>query len=123
MIYLAGPYSHPDSAIREQRFHAACVAAARLMRAGHFVYSPIAHGHPIAAHGLPTDWRFWEPHDRRFLEQCDEVVVLMIDGWRESRGVQAEIQIAGELGKPVRYLESVGDGATTLAHVAEEAGL
>jgi hypothetical protein len=30
-------------------------------------------------------------------------MVLMLDGWRESIGVQAEIAIANELGKPVTY--------------------
>jgi hypothetical protein len=47
MIYLASPYSHADDAIRAQWFDAACRAAAELMRAGHTVYSPIVHGHPI----------------------------------------------------------------------------
>ncbi len=40
----------------------------------------------------------------RHLEVCDKVVVLMIDGWKESVGVQAEIAIARELGKPVSFL-------------------
>jgi hypothetical protein len=84
-------------------FHAACQAAAELMRAGHIVYSPVSHSHPIAQHGLPTDWSYWEWVDRRFLEVCDEVVVLTLDGWRESVGVRAEIRIANELGKDVRY--------------------
>ena len=101
MIYLASPYSHPDSTIREQLF-AACRAAAELMRAGHIVFSPVAQCHPIAQHGLPTDWSYWERVDRRFLEVCDEVVVLMLDGWRESVGVR-EIESAGELGKDERY--------------------
>ncbi len=35
MIYLASPDSHPDPDVREQRFQAACAAAAALMRAGH----------------------------------------------------------------------------------------
>ena len=121
MIYLASPYSHPDAAIREERFRAACQAAAQLMRAGNIVYSPIAHSHPIALHGLPTDWRFWERHDREHLIRCEELVVLMFDGWRESEGVQAEIRIAGELGKPVRYLAPEATGSPTLAHVAKEA--
>ncbi|GIW55540.1 MAG: hypothetical protein KatS3mg082_1944 [Nitrospiraceae bacterium] len=34
MIYLASPYSHPDPAVREERFHAACRAAAALLLAG-----------------------------------------------------------------------------------------
>ena len=124
MIYLASAYSHPDPAVREQRFRDACRAAARLMRAGHVVFSPIAHGHPIALHGLPTDWMFWEPFDRHHLERCDEVIVLTLDGWRESAGVQAEIRIATELGKPVRYLAPEdAAGRVTLAHVATEAGL
>ena len=108
MIYLASPYSHPDPGIREQRFRTACRAAAQLMRAGQPVFSPVAHGHPIAVFGLPTDWRYWEPLDRRHIATCDELAVLMLDGWRDSHGVQAEIRIAGDLGKPVRYLDPVG---------------
>jgi nucleoside 2-deoxyribosyltransferase len=123
MIYLASPYSHSDPAVREQRFRAVCQAAARLMRNGEIVFSPIAHGHPIALHGLPNDWRFWEWHDREQLLRCDELVVLTIDGWRESEGVQAEIRIAAELGKPVRYLEPETQLFPTLAHVAQEANL
>jgi hypothetical protein len=110
MIYLASPYSHPDPAVRESRFREACRAAARFMRVGQAVFSPIAHGHCICTYGLPTDWRFWEPFDRHQLEKCDEVVVLMLDGWRESVGVQAEIRIAAECGKPVRYIAPEGMG-------------
>lgn len=105
MIYLASPYSHPDSAVREMRFRDACRAAAKLMRQGHAVFSPIAHSHCICAYGLPTDWRFWEPFDRLQIERCSEVVVLTLDGWEASQGVRAEILIATELGKPVRYLQ------------------
>lgn len=104
MIYLASPYSHPDPAIREDRFQAVCRAAAALIRDGHAVFSPVAHSHPIAAYGLPTDWAFWETQMRHHLETSAEVVVLTLDGWQESVGVAAEIAIATELGKPVRYL-------------------
>ncbi len=60
MIYLASPYSHPDPAVREQRFRAACRAAAELIRAGHVVISPVVHGHPMAALGCRPNGRFWE---------------------------------------------------------------
>ena len=60
----------------------------------------------FCAYGLPDDWQFWQRHDRRYLDVCDEVVVLMLDGWRESVGVQAEIAIARELGKPVTFLHA-----------------
>lgn len=123
MIYLASPYSHPDQAVREQRFRAACRAAVALLRAGQLVFSPITHSHPLAQHGLPGNWQFWERYDREFLERCDEVVVLMLPGWKESVGVQAEIRIAGELGKPVRYLAPEDAARSpTLAHVGPEVG-
>jgi nucleoside 2-deoxyribosyltransferase len=118
MIYLASPYSHPDAAVREQRFHSVCRMAATLMQQGDVVFAPIVHGHPLVGHGLPTDWPFWERFDREHLRRCDELVVLMLDGWRESVGVAAEIRIAAELGKPVRYIDP--SGAATLAHVAKE---
>lgn len=104
MIYLCSPYTHVDAEVRQRRFEGACQAAAALIRQGKTVFSPIAHSHAICRYGLPLDWRFWERHDRRYLEACDEVVVLTLDGWRESVGVQAEIAIARALGKPVSYL-------------------
>ena len=105
MIYLASPYSHPDPAIRHERFRAACRAAAGLMRSGRTVFSPIVHCHPLVEFGLPSDWAFWQRCDLEHLKRCDEVIVLTLEGWEASVGVQAEIQIATELGRPVSYLE------------------
>lgn len=123
MIYLASPYSHPDPAVRAQRFRAACRAAVALLHAGHVVFSPITHSHPLAQHGLPGNWQFWERYDREFLQRCDEVVVLMLPGWRKSVGVQAEIRIARELGKPVRYLApDLAPVLPTLAPLGPEVG-
>lgn len=122
MIYLASPYTHPDAAVREQRFREACHTAAALMRVGHVVYAPVVHGHPLAEHGVPGDWRTWEQSGREHLARCDEVVVLVLDGWLESAGVAAEVQIAGELGKPVRYLALEALAVSpTVAHVPKEA--
>ena len=105
MIYLVSPYTHPDPAVREVRFQAACRQAAEMVRCGIAVFSPIVHTHPLASHGLPLDWSFWREYDRAFLEMCSEVWVLTLDGWRESQGVQAEIKLARELGKPVVLVE------------------
>jgi hypothetical protein len=105
MIYLASPYSHPDPVVRERRYRAACSAAATLMKRGHQVFSPIAHGHVMAELGLPTCWAYWQDYDRHHLTHCDEVLVLMLSGWKESAGVQAEIRLARELRKPMSYVE------------------
>ncbi|HUT91256.1 MAG TPA: DUF1937 family protein [Thermoguttaceae bacterium] len=108
MIYLCSPYTHPDPAVVEQRFEAACRAAAALIRQGKTVFSPVAHSHSICRFGLPGDWGFWERHDLEHLAVCDEVVVLKLDGWQQSRGVQAEVAQARAMGKPVTFLAPNG---------------
>ena len=109
MIYLASPYTHPAPAVRLERYHAVCRAAAGLIRAGCVVFSPIAHSHAITEHGLPVEWSFWERQDREHLRRCDELLVLKLAGWRDSAGVQAEVALAWAWGKPVGYLEPSGD--------------
>lgn len=116
MIYLASPYSHNDPAVREQRYHHACRAVVHLLRNDCVVFSPVVHSHPLVQYGMPFLWQDWERIDRAYLERCDEVVVLKLDGWVFSRGVKAEIKIAKELGKPVGYLAL---DAVTVAPLAQ----
>ena len=102
MIYLAAPYTHDDPEVREQRFLMVNKVASHLMRKGKMVFSPISHGHPIAkAGGLPTDWEYWGAYSRHMLSLCSKLIVICIDGWDESVGVQGEIKIAEELGIPI----------------------
>ncbi len=105
MIYLASPYSHPSAEIRELRYTAVCRVAADLMRSGMLIFSPIAHTHGIALHGLPGGWDYWERYDRWMLSRCVSMLVLRLDGWDSSQGVAAESALAEELGKRVEYLD------------------
>jgi hypothetical protein len=106
MIYLASPYTHQDPAVMEQRFDAACRAAGKLMAEGHVVFSPIAHTHPIAVRcELPRGWDFWKRFDMEFIVASRKLIVLMIDGWDESKGVAAEIAMATAGGILVEYME------------------
>jgi hypothetical protein len=104
ICYLASPYTANDPAVRRQRYEVACRKAVELLRSGKCVYSPIVYSHHLCAYGLPVDWEFWQKYDRYFLKICSEVIVLTIDGWQVSVGVQAEIKIARELGKPISFL-------------------
>ena len=122
MIYLASPYSHPDPAIRQWRFEAACQAAGRMMREGLFVFAPVVHSHPLTRYGLPTDWEFWQRYDRAHLERCNAFVVLALDGWRESKGVQAELRIAGDLGMPLQLIDPAKVGVEPMTDSAPVAG-
>lgn len=106
LIYLASPYSHPDSEVRLQRFHLVCKKASELMLQSYLVFSPVAHSHAIAVGwGLPLGFDFWGEFDRRMIQPCDAFAILMIPGWQESTGVQAEATLAQKFGKPTLFLE------------------
>jgi hypothetical protein len=104
LVYLASPYSDPDPSVRAARHLAACRCTAAMMRDGLHVFSPIVHGYALETHGLPGDWDFWQGYDRLMLSRCNELAVLCLPGWRESVGVRAEIDIAGRLGLPARFI-------------------
>jgi len=109
LIYLASPYSHPDLTLRTIRFHSVCRVAGILMSRGEFVYSPIAHTHPIAeVMDLPTGWEYWARYDELIIRRCDLMYVLTIDGWDTSVGVQAEIEIAHLQAMPIIYVDANG---------------
>lgn len=105
LFYLATPYSDKDPSVQESRFLMACDITGFLMSRGLYVYSPIAHTHPIACRcALPKGFDFWEGYGRCFLKRCDGVLLVMADGWQESKGVQTERMIALEVGIPVHFV-------------------
>jgi len=106
MIYLACPYDHPDRAIRVQRYDKVTRVAARYMEEGKHVFSPITHCHPLAEIAtLPKDWTFWADYDYQIMKACHSLHVLRLPGWQASKGVQAEIRLAQQLGHPVEYID------------------
>jgi hypothetical protein len=57
---------------------------------------------------LPTGYDYWKSRDRLLVSRCDGIMVAKMDGWKESIGVQDEIQCARELGLPVYYIDCRG---------------
>jgi hypothetical protein len=104
MIYLASPYSHPDPKVMQLRYEQVLKYQAMLIKQGNVVYCPIAVGHPMVKLGLKTDWGFWEKQDRYFLFNSSKVVVLKLDGWEKSIGLQAEIKQAEKLDMKIVYV-------------------
>jgi hypothetical protein len=105
LFYLASPYTHKEQSVKDERFQIVQdVTVKLLLDANIYAFSPIAYNHPMVIHDLPTDWSFWEEYDKAFVDHCDGLIVLTIDGWKESIGVQAEIEYAKELNLPVLYL-------------------
>ncbi len=112
LIYLASPYSHPDSEIRELRFKAACYAAANLILQGYQVFSPIAHSHPIVTLIGPDaelDADLWMDFDFRMMRSCDVLVILCVDGWATSQGIAKEMVFAVANNIPIKYMSAGGE--------------
>lgn len=110
LAYLAVPYSNPDKNVMTARFMAANKVSGILINKGYHIFSPISHTHPIAEmYDLPRDAEYWKKFDYAYIVNCNRMFVLMIDGWKESVGVQMEIGIAKELNVPVEYVNENGE--------------
>ena len=104
--YLASPYAHPDPAVMEARRAAACRKAGELISKGVAVVSPIAHNVAVLDEaGGQTGPGRWKAQDLALLSACEKVLVVWLPGWLHSRGVSAEIDAAGKLGKPIEYVD------------------
>lgn len=108
LYYLASPYNHPTQLRRHERYMANVKALADLLHSGKHIFSPIVHNHPVAVfRDLGRGWEFWKQYDELMLRKCDGLIVLRLEGWQESVGVQAEIKLAKELGLPIIYMDAV----------------
>ena len=106
LIYLAVPYTHKDPRVMWERFRQVNIVVAKLMREGKNIFSPISHMHLIAESGdLPRDWEYWKGYDIAMISRCTKMIVLRLDGWKESTGVQAEIKLAERFDIPVKYMD------------------
>lgn len=104
--YLCSPYSHPDPAVRQRRFERAAECAGKLMLAGESIFCPIAHSHPIdVTFETIQGFDFWMRQDLPILRCAAKVKVLMLDGWKDSRGIARELQVASVAFIPVFYIE------------------
>lgn len=109
--YLACPYSSPKDSVRWMRQELASNVAASFMSKDIVVFSPITHGHFISAH-LPDqiahDHEFWMRQCLPLVEWADVFCLLPLKGWRESRGIQRELELARSLSKPIIVVQLLG---------------
>ncbi len=115
LTYLAVPYSATGEeavTIRTCRFFAVTKAAAYLKVKGDIVFSPITHNHPIkfeaGTDGTVIGDKEANPYlslDLCILKNvCKKLVVLTLEGWQESKGVELEVATASKLELEIEYL-------------------
>lgn len=101
-IYLASPYSkYPDGL--EAAYRDVALLTARLIQAKVPVFSPIAHSHGVALHGGidPFSHEIWLPTCRPLIKQAMGMIVATMSGWRDSVGVNWEIDEFSRACKPI----------------------
>ncbi len=105
MIFVASPYNHEDRDVMKKRIAINAKYCGYLLRLELVPVSPIMFGTKVLEFvNLPHDFGFWDKLSYAYLQQCNEMHVLHLDGWLESRGVKEEIQFAKEKKMLIRHI-------------------
>lgn len=103
--YLATPYSKYPHGLDAAYEHASLVQG-YLLTKGVKVFCPIAHSHGMARYYPDFNvHEFWMDVDRRFMRCAHACLVVLMEGWADSRGVAEEIFTFERMHKPVLYLD------------------
>jgi len=103
--YLGSPYSKYKDGL-EAAFRIVAENAALLIKNRINVHCPICHTHPIAEYGK-LDHRnhdLWLPADQPFIDHAKGLIILKMDGWDESVGLNFEIDEFHKSGRPVIFM-------------------
>jgi len=110
-VYVCGPYSAKNTQGKEdvpvisQRMQTFSLCLEQMVKVGIKPYSPLLmHLVRCYTDKLPGDWNFWGSYSITLLKKADFVVVLTIDGWDSSEGVEQEINYAKDEGIEIIYL-------------------
>ncbi len=101
LLYTAGRYRAPTINGIHDNIQAARRVALKYWKLGYAVICP--HANTAFMDGACED-QVWLDGDLEMIRRCD--VVVMIPGWKESRGAVVEHELAVSLGKEVIYEQS-----------------
>ena len=104
LIYLASPYSHEDIEVQEQRVQDILKITKYLIyEYGCTIFSPIVYTTAIHQNFEPL--KGWYTFDLEFLKKCDAMVIVALDGFKQSRGIGLEIAFATGAKIPIYYMD------------------
>ncbi len=103
LIYLASPYASDSAAVREARLEAVRFVCGKLVNGGKIVLSPMVYTGELALRGFYPP-QGWYAFDLQFLARADELLVLQLPGWEQSKGILVEIAAAQTKNIPVRLM-------------------
>lgn len=115
-IYLTSPYTAfradgtYDDILMQERYIAVTECFQKLVAAGLVIFCPITMTHHIDCmhrnlHGSRMKPSFWYEFDKPFLQAASQLFVLKLLGWKESKGLQEEVETAKGRNLSIVYLE------------------
>lgn len=105
--YISNPYNGTEEQ-KEQRALIAAKVCGELLRLGVHAWSPIVHNHAMMkeiSFSLEERQNLILDFDFSLLKKSIGMIVLTINGWKESFGVGKEIDLCNELKIPIYYLD------------------
>ena len=107
-VYLAAPYFSTDRDVVKKRVRMCNRAARQLVGMGIPAFSPCTYTAQWQGENLDGDFVpavGWYNIDLAFLKGCRAMIVFMLPGVEDSKGVAMELKYAKESGMPIYRLE------------------
>ncbi len=112
-VFISFPYNHQSKVMIDKRIAIANLYAYNLTLAGYIPMAPALIGHEMLREAkkngidtIGTDFDIWEGFCYEYMNICDEMHILMIPGWQESKGVAAEAIYANARNIKLRYIDT-----------------
>lgn len=110
MVFVATPFWSFDKEVSERRTAIISKYCGQLLREGIMCTSPVVFGVTVLKFtDLPSNFAFWDKLSFTTLALSNELHVLMLPGFDESRGVGEEIKFAQERKIPIKFFEVTED--------------
>ena len=105
--YLGLPYTDNDPLMEDWRASVSDRIAADLFtREGRIIFAPISAWHHIAKrYDLPGTFEYWFELDEEFIKISSKLLIIMLPGWKNSKGVNGEIELAHKYNVPIEYID------------------
>lgn len=107
-VYVCSPFSHKfKKVMRDREKEINRIAAELIYKYKVALFLPITQSAPLERiiPALGGSFEKWRDIDLEWVKTCDELWVVMMEGWKDSIGVTAEIEYARELKKDVRFID------------------
>jgi hypothetical protein len=104
VVFVAGPYRADTDDERRKNIDIAAIAARAVWKHGGVALCP--HKNSEHFSGIVKEKRFLQGY-LELLSRCD--CVLTVPGWENSKGAQAEVALAKEIGLPVFHFAAQVD--------------